>query len=82
MKLKAIQLLVVIDQLIKHSEISRNWCINNGVTTRLGAYMCYIKKYGVDFIPQYTDGREDFVYYLVGDRSTEILKKITKNTKA
>lgn len=59
--LKKTQFSIVWNKLKTTGIVSRNWCLKRNIT-RLGAYMCEIKKSGVKFSANY-DGK-DYKYRL------------------
>ena len=61
------QRAIIEAQLRREKEISRNWCLSQYIS-RLGAYICDMKKEGWEFVPsrrEYTKKNWDYVYKLV-----------------
>ncbi len=63
--MKKSQIEIILEQLEKHSQISRNWCLRNYIS-RLGAYICDLNKIGWKINGYYTEKRNDFVYVVSG----------------
>ncbi len=74
--MKESQLALVADELLVEGFISRNFCLKRFIS-RLGAYICELKKYGIDIDGRYEGN--DYVYYFTGPREQrKILKKLIK----
>lgn len=61
---KQSQLNIIKQQLLDKGWISRNDCLRNFITSRLGAYICDLQKEGWDIKGEYTKDK-DFKYTLV-----------------
>ena len=74
--MKESQLALVADELLVEGFISRNFCLKRFIS-HLGAYICELKKYGIDIDGRYEGN--DYVYYFTGPREQrKILKKLIK----
>ena len=74
--MKKSQIEIILEQLEKHSQISRNWCLRNYIL-RLGAYICDLNKIGWKINGYYdkTEKGKDFIY------AVSVKPKIKKITK-
>lgn len=64
--------LETIKQIIDDTgQISRNYCLRNFITTRLGAYICDLNKMGYNLKGEYvkTEFGQDFVYKHAGQKT-------------
>lgn len=52
----------IIEQILKTGYIENHWCIDNRITTRLGAVIFVLKKEGWDFIGEEIGEHKDFRY--------------------
>jgi hypothetical protein len=71
--MKKLQIEIILEQLEKHSQISRNWCLRNYIS-RLGAYICDLNKLGWKINGYYdkTDKGRDFVYVVSGKPKSRV----------
>lgn len=54
----------IIHRLIENGEVDNFWCIDNRITTRLGAFIFVLKQQGYEFTEGFIDGTKNFRYTL------------------
>ena len=62
MRIKLITQEQRIYKKLKQGRVSRNWALDNRITSRLSAYILEFKKAGYEFSANYTADREDYLY--------------------
>ena len=65
--MKKTQIEIILEQLEKHSYITRNWCLARRIT-RLGAYICDLNNHGWKINGYYenADTGRDYAYVVSG----------------